>query len=102
MFGKKKKDKKKKLPVEKFVSLQANGVPVEAINFTLTKNEDGSPRLDVHTPDVCEALHYEQVDFELKTNIKLVKVRGRFKEAISDKRFKTYVFDVEDYAQFFI
>ena len=48
MFGKKKK--KKKLPFERFESLSANGTPIEAINFALTRNDDGSPRLEVRTP----------------------------------------------------
>ena len=101
LFGKKGK-KKKKLPTEKFESLSANGVAVTAINFTLAKDADGSPRLEVRTPDVCEALHYEEIGFELRTNLKLIKVKGRFREAISEKHFKTYIFDVEDYEQFFI
>lgn len=100
MFGKKKK--KKKLPIERFESLSANGTPIEAINFALTRNDDGSPRLEVRTPDVCEALHYECVVFELKTSVKRVTVKAKFKEAINEKHFKVYVFDVEDYNQFFI
>ena len=99
MFGKKKKKKQKP---ETFVSLTANGAAVEAINFTLTKDADGSPRLDVLTRDVCEALHYSEVEFELKTTLKMVRVRGAFREAINEKQFKRYVFTVEDYAQFFI
>lgn len=100
MFGKKKK--KKKPPVEKFVSLTANGTPVEAINFSLCKNPDDTPRLEVRTKDVAEALHYSHVDFELKTNLKLVKVGGNFKEAMNEKHFKVYIFDVDSYEQFFI
>ena len=103
MFDKlKKKQKKKRQPVEKFLSLKANGVTVEAINFALCKNPDGTPRLEIRTPDVAEAMHYEHVDFELKTNVKLIKVGAKFKEAINEKRFKLYVFDVETYEQFFI
>ena len=102
MFGKKKKDKKKKTPAERFVSLTANGVPAEAINFSLSKDTDGIPRLFVRTKDVCEALHYEEVDFELKTTNKMVRVKGKFREAKNEKHFKLYIFDVEDYNQFFI
>ena len=103
MFGKdKKKAKKKKQPIEKFISLTANGAPVEAINFSLCKNPDNTPRLEVRTQDVAPALHYEHVDFELKTNLKLVKVGGNFKEAVSEKRFKVYIFDIDSYEQFFI
>ena len=102
MFGKKKKDKKKKQPPERFESLSANGTPVEAINFTLRRAEDGSPRLEVRTPDVAEALHYDEVDFELKTNLKMIRVKGRFLEAANEKKFKLYVFEILDYAQFFI
>ena len=75
MFGKK-KGKKKKQPIEKFESLSANGVNVEAINFTLRKSEDGTPHLEVRTPDVAEALHYDEVEFELKTNLKMIRVKG--------------------------
>ncbi len=102
LFGKKKKDKKKKIPTERFLSLKANDVPVEAINFSLTKNEDGSPRLEIRTRDVCEALHYEHIDFELKTSMKMLKVGADFKEAMNEKSFKVYVFDVNDYSQFYI
>ncbi len=102
MFGRKKKEKKKKIPSERFLSLKANDVLIEAINFSLTKNQDGSPRLEIRTKDVCEALHYEHVDFELKTSVKLLKVGGVFKEAINEKHFKVYVFDVDDYSQFYI
>ena len=103
MFGKnKKKTKKKKRPMEKFISLTANGVPVDAINFSLCKNQDDTPRLEVRTKDVAEALHYDHVDFEMKTNIKLVKVGANFKEAISEKHFKLYIFDIDNYEQFFI
>ena len=103
MFGKdKKKKKKKKQPIEKFISLTANGQDVEAINFSLCKNPDNSPRLEVRTKDVAEQLHYQHVDFEMKTNLKLVKVGANFKEAISEKHFKVYIFDIDSYEQFFI
>lgn len=102
MFGKKKKGKKKKQPIERFESLSANGAPVEAINFTLRKAEDGTPLLEVRTPDVAEALHYDEVDFELKTSLKMIRVKGKFLEAISEKRFKLYRFEILDYSQFFI
>lgn len=103
MFGiKKDKKKKKKMPVEKFLSLKANDAEVEAINFSLNKNDDGSPRLEVRTRDVCEALHYDEVSFELKTSVKMLRIKAKFKEAISEKHFKLYVFDVEDYNQFYI
>lgn len=103
MFGKKKKDKKKKgTPTEKFLSLTANGVAMEAINFFLKKGEDGTPMLEVRTRDVCEAMHYSHVDFDLKTNIKQVKVSAEFKEAKEEKHCKLYIFTVTDYSQFFI
>ena len=102
MFGKKKKDKKKKQQTEKFVSLSANGADVAAINFTLHKDEDGEPRLYVRTPDVAEALHYEHVDFELKTTNKMIRVSAKFKEARNEKKWKLYVFDSEDYNQYYI
>lgn len=102
MFGKKKDKKKKKQRPEKFESLTANGTAVEAINFTLRKGEDGTPLLEVRTPDVAEALHFSEVEFELKTNLKMVRVKGKFLDAKNEKKWKLYVFEVEDYAQFFI
>ncbi len=103
MFGKNKKGKKKKKQkAEKFVSLSANGTEIEAINFSICKNPDGSPRLEVRTKDVCEALHFSHVDFELKTNLKLVKVGANFKEAVSEKHFKVYIFDIDNYEQYYI
>lgn len=101
-FGQKRKEKKKKQVTEKFVSLTANGAEVTAINFSLKKDEDGEPRLYVLTPDVAEALHYEHVDFELKTTNKMIRVAGKFKDARNEKKFKLYIFDIEDYNQFFI
>lgn len=98
----KEKKKKKKTPVERFISLKANGEQVEAINFSLNKNPDGSPRLEVRTRDVCEQLHYEHIDFELKTSLKMLKVTAKFNEAVSEKHFKLYIFDVEDFSQFYI
>ena len=102
LFWKKKKDKKKKVPTERFLSLKANDAPVAAINFSLTKNQDGSPRLEIRTRDVCEALHYEHIDFDLKTSLKQIKVKATFQEAINEKSFKVYVFSVVDYSQFYI
>ena len=69
LFGKKKDKKKKKVPTERFLSLKANDVQVDAINFSLTKDKEGNPRLEVRTRDVCEALHYSHIDFELKTSV---------------------------------
>ena len=100
-FGKK-KDKKKKQVTEKFVSLTANGAEVAAINFSLKKDDDGEPRLYVLTPDVAEALHYEHVDFELKTTNKMIRVSAKFKDARNEKKYKLYIFDIEDYNQYFI
>ena len=102
MFKFRKKEKKKKIPPERFLSLTANGVKVEAINFSLTKNEDGSPRLEVRTRDVCKALHYEQIEFELKTSVKMIRVKASFSEAVNEKHFKVYIFTVDDYSQFYI
>ena len=102
LFGKLKNKKKKKVPTERFVSLKANDVQVDAINFSLTKDKEGNPRLEVRTRDVCEALHYQHIDFELKTSVKMLKVGAAFKEAINEKNFKVYVFDVDDFSQFYI
>ena len=102
LFGKKKDKKKKKVPTERFQSLTANGVQVDAINFSLTKDKEGNPRLEVRTRDVCEALHYSHIDFELRTSVKLLKVGAVFKEAISEKSFKVYVFSVDDFSQFYV
>ncbi len=77
-----------------------NDVQIETINFSLTRNEDDFPGLEVQTKDVCEALNYEQIDFELKTSVKMLRITAKFKAAINEKHFKLYVFDVEDSAGF--
>lgn len=103
LFAKKKENKKKKKrAVESFVSLTANGVDVKAINFAIAKDEQGEPRIEVRTADVCEALHYEHIDFELKTSLKKVLVKAKFKEAMNEKKFKVYIFEIEDFNQYFI
>lgn len=105
MFSKmkeKKKNKKKKQRPEQFQSLKANGVAVEAINFAICSNPDKTPRLEIRTKDVAEALHFEHVDFELKTNLKMIKVGGNFKEARNEKQIKLYIFDVDSFEQFYI
>lgn len=102
MFGLKKRDKKKKKPVERIASLTANGTPIEAINFALTKDKDGTPRLEVRTADVCEALHFDTVDFVLKTTGKMVNVKAAFREAKSEKHYKLYIFDINDLNQYYI
>ncbi len=99
---KKKKKKDKKRQVETFLSLSANNVDVKAINFAITKDENGEPQLEVRTADVCEALHYECIDFELKTSLKMIRVKAKFKKAMNEKKFKVYVFEIEDYNQYFI
>ena len=98
MFGKK---KKKKSPPERMESLKANGVEINALNFSIRKEEDGASLL-VITPDVEEALHYDEVLFELRANGKLVKVKARFREASDEKRFKVYTFDVVGYEQYYV
>lgn len=102
MFGKKKDKKKKVTPTERFLSLTANGVQMEALNFLLTRDKEGNPKLEVRTKDVCEALHYSHIDFELKTNVKMVRVSAEFNEAKAERHTKLYIFDVSDYSQFFI
>lgn len=99
----KKDDKKKKnQKPEIFVSLTANGTPVQAINFELTHTNEGEPVLNVRTKDVCEPLHFSEIDFDLKTNLKQVQVKATFREAKNEKKFKLYVFNVLDVKQFFI
>lgn len=98
----KKKKKEKSRQRETFLSLSANEVEVKAINFAITKDENGEPQLEVRTADVCEALHYEHIDFELKTSLKMIRVKAKFKKAMNEKRFKVYVFEIEDYNQYFI
>lgn len=98
----KKKEKKKKQHLERFLSLKANGQEIEAINFSLCKNEDDTPRLELRTKDVCEAVHFDHVDFDLRTTVKQVKVGAKFQKAVSEKHFKLYIFDVESFEQFYI
>lgn len=100
MFGKKKKKQKQKPEV--FVSLEANGVSIEAINFATTKDSDGNPIVNVVTKDVCPALHYDTVDFVMKTTTKQINVSARFRGARDEKKFKVYTFDLDDYNQYYI
>lgn len=97
-----KKKKKKANAPEMMKSLKANGVEIEVINFSLNRAPDGTPMLEVRTRDVCEALHYEHVSFQLETSLKRIDVGGKFKEATSEKRFKVYFFEVDDYNQYYI
>ena len=39
---------------------------------------------------------------ELKTTNKMIRVSAKFKEARNDKKWKLYVFDIEDYNQYYI
>lgn len=97
-----KKKRKEKAPIEIFSTLTANGVNIEAVNFSLHKDKNSVPKLEVRTKDICEALHYEKVDFILKTSIKQVNVKAVFDKAVSEKHFKLYTFDIEAYSQFYI
>jgi len=102
MFGKKKDKKKKKQPTERFVSLTANGTEVVAYNFAMNRDQEGNPQIEVRTPDVCEALHYDTVDFVMKTTTKQIDVKARFREARDEKKFKLYIFSVDDFNQYYI
>ena len=97
----KKKNKEKK--TERFVSLTANGVEAPVLNFEITRGEDKQVLLVIHTKGAVEQLHYETIDFELKTDKKMVRVNGTFREASNvRKEFKRYIFLVNDYSQFYI
>lgn len=100
MFGKK-KDKKKKVPLEKFESLTAGGVEVEVLNFLIKKDENGEPIIEMTARDAVPALHYDELDFELRTSQKIIKAKGKFREAYQRKKFKIYIFDMESYEQFY-
>ncbi len=97
-----KKDKKKKKGPERFEELKANGKVISAINFSIRKDGEDSARIEIITPDVCEDLHYDEVNFDLKTGNKLLKVNGTFLEARDEKRFKVYFFKVVGYEQFYV
>lgn len=84
------------------MSLTANGVEVPAINFAMTHDEEENPIINVVTVDVCEQLHYDTIDFVMKTTNKQIDVKCRFREARSEKKFKIYIFDVDDYHQYYI
>lgn len=99
---KRRENKKKRKPPERFLSLTANGKSIPAVNFAMAHDEDGTPRLDVVTREVCEDLHYDTVDFVMKTNTKQIDVSARFRSARDEKKFKVYTFDVDDYNQYFI
>ncbi len=98
----KKKNKKKKPAREQFEELKANGEVIAAINFAIRKNEDDTARIEIVTPDVCEKLHYDEVNFELKSGNKLLKLGGTFKEARDENRFKVYIFTVTSFEQYYV
>lgn len=98
---KKKQAKNKK--TERFISLTANGVEAPIINFEIMKDENGEPVLRILTKGEVVQLHYQTVDFELKTDKKMLRVKSSFKSAANLKNdYKEYRFTVEDYQQFFI
>ncbi|MBQ6863369.1 MAG: hypothetical protein IJO14_03925 [Clostridia bacterium] len=103
---KKKREKKKQLKnrkTEKFISLTANGEEAPIINFEILKDDNEEVILKIHTKGETPQLHYQTVDFELKTDKKMLRVKASFKGASNLKNdFKEYLFTVEDYQQFFI
>lgn len=103
---KKKREKKKQLKnrkTEKFVSLTANGEEAPVINFEILKDDNEDVVLKIHTKGEAPQLHYQTIDFELKTDKKMLRVKASFKSAANLKNdYKEYLFLVEDYQQFFI
>lgn len=98
---KKKQQKNKK--TERFVSLTANGVEAPIINFEIMKDETDEPILRILTKGEVEQLHYQTIEFELKTDKKMLRVKSTFKGAANLKNdYKEYRFTVDDYQQFFI
>ena len=43
--------------------------------------EDDIAVLEITVPEVTEALHYDELDFELYTSCKVIKMKGEFKDA---------------------
>lgn len=103
---KKKREQKKQLKnrkTERFVSLTANGIEAPIINFEIMKDDEGEPYVRIISKGEVEQLHYQTIDFELKTDKKMIRVKSSFKGASNLKNdFKEYRFTVEDYQQFFI
>lgn len=103
---KKKREKKKQLKnrkTEKFISLTANGVDAPIINFEILKDDNDEVILKILTKGETPQLHYQTVDFELKTDKKMLRVKSSFRGASNLKNdYKEYRFTVEDYQQFFI
>ncbi len=98
---KKKQQKNKK--TERFLSLTANGVEAPIINFEIMKDEQEEVILRIITKGEVEQLHYQTIDFELKTDKKMIRVKSSFQKAANLKNdYKEYRFTVEDYQQFFI
>lgn len=102
MFSFNRKKRKNKKEPEVYSSLTANGVDIEALNISMQTDKNGTHLLYVYTKGVCEALHFSEVDFVLKTKLKQINIKGVFDKAADEKRFKLYIFKVLDYNQFYI
>ena len=97
----KKQQKNKK--TERFLSLTANGVEAPIINFEIMKDEQEEVILRILTKGEVQQLHYQNIDFELKTDKKMLRVKSTFQKAANLKNdYKEYRFLVDDYQQFFI
>lgn len=98
LFKKKKKDKKPQL--ERFKKLLAGGVEVKALNCRVFA-EDDIAILEITVPEVTEALHYDELDFELFTTNKHIKMKGEFKDADKKGRLRNYRFKLFEFNEFF-
>ncbi|MGI6773176.1 MAG: hypothetical protein GX264_04870 [Clostridiales bacterium] len=98
LFSKKKKNKNQKL--DRFKRLLAGGVEVKALNCRVFA-EDDIAILEITVPEVTEALHYDELDFELFTTSKHIKMKGEFKDADRKGKFRNYRFKLFEYNEFF-
>ncbi|MCR5041214.1 MAG: hypothetical protein K6C36_03815 [Clostridia bacterium] len=99
MFKKKKKNKKADREI--FKSLTANGVEVPVMDLQITKDDEGEPIIKLICREAIEALHFDEIDFVMKTDKKCLKLGGAFRDAYPIKKFKVYVFDLTNYEQYF-
>lgn len=97
LFNKRKKDKKQ---IDRFQKLVAGGVEIKALNCRVFP-EDDIAVLEITVPEVTEALHYDELDFELYTSCKVIKMKGEFKDAEKKGKLRFYRYKLYEYNEFF-
>ncbi|MCL2512917.1 MAG: hypothetical protein FWF08_03355 [Oscillospiraceae bacterium] len=94
--GKKQKPKKGLL-----TGVAVNGSIVPILRVMFLPDTEGGASLEIITESETPALHYEELDFDIDTSDKKLKVKGKFIDAHQRKSFIVYNFDVLDFKEFY-